>query len=262
MSIIAQVKDGKVVDSSVSTVADSASTREVNNSMDKDAFLQLLVAQMQYQDPLEPTSNTEYVAQLATFSELEAMTNLNESMSISRASELVGKTVTVQATSATTGEVTEAIGVVDYVLVENNKAYLVIDGDPYSIDDLSGIMTEDYWNIYQDMVGDQTSETAQKVMAAIAQLPEEVTLEHADYVAAVRKAYTELSADEKNQVTNDALYKLIQAEHTIAKLTAEKERNDAANGTGSADGADSDNEDNADTDDTNGTDQTEGSGNA
>ena len=69
---------------------------------------------MQYQDPLEPTSNTEYVAQLATFSELEAMTNLNESMAISRASELIGKKVTVQKVSATTGDITATAGNVDY----------------------------------------------------------------------------------------------------------------------------------------------------
>lgn len=229
MGITAPVKDGKIVDGTVSTAADSAATREVSNSMDKDAFLQLLVAQMKYQDPLEPTSNTEYVAQLATFSELEAMTNLNESMSISRASELVGKHVSIQTTSATTGEITEAEGMVDYVLVENNKAYLVIEGNPYAIDDLSSIMTDDYWDDYQESLNGQTSETAVTIMAAIASLPEDtadITLENKDFIAAIRKAYESLSSDEKLEVQDDYLVRLIKAENRIKKLEAEQSRND------------------------------------
>ena len=230
MGITAPVKDGKIVESSVSAAADSDKTREVSNSMDKDAFLQLLVAQMKYQDPLEPTSNTEYVAQLATFSELEAMTNLNESMSVSRASELVGKKVTIQTTSATTGEITEAQGTVDYVLVENNKAYLVIDGNPYSIDDLSSVMTDDYWKQYQDALQGETSETAVTIMAAIATLPEDtadITLEHKDFVAAIRKAYDGLSSDDKLQVQDDYLVRLIKAENRIKKLEAEQAKDSA-----------------------------------
>ena len=225
MGITAPVKEGKIVESTVASVADSAKTREVSNSMDKDAFLQLLVAQMQYQDPLEPTSNTEYVAQLATFSELEAMTNLNESMSISRASELVGKKVTIQTTSATTGEITEAQGTVDYVIVESNKAYLVIDGSPYSIDDLSSIMTDDYWKKYQDSISEDVSETAATIMTAIASLPEDtadITLEHKELVTAIRKAYDDLSTENKLQVEDDYLVRLIKAENRIAKLEAEQ----------------------------------------
>lgn len=57
-----------------------------NDEMDKNAFLKLLVTQLQNQDPLEPTDNTEFVAQLAQFSSLEGINNLNASMaSITRA---------------------------------------------------------------------------------------------------------------------------------------------------------------------------------
>ncbi|MFP6582275.1 MAG: flagellar hook capping FlgD N-terminal domain-containing protein [Candidatus Hydrogenedentota bacterium] len=48
-------------------------------TLDKDAFLQLLVLQMQNQDPLEPMNNGDMLAQLAQFSSLEAQTNLNDS---------------------------------------------------------------------------------------------------------------------------------------------------------------------------------------
>lgn len=44
--------------------------------LSKDAFLQLLVTQMQYQDPLQPMDNSQFLAQLAQFSALEQMTNV------------------------------------------------------------------------------------------------------------------------------------------------------------------------------------------
>ncbi|HNW92144.1 MAG TPA: flagellar hook capping FlgD N-terminal domain-containing protein [bacterium] len=49
------------------------------NTLGKDAFLTLLVTEMEYQDPLDPMSNTESIAQLAQFSALEQMENLNAS---------------------------------------------------------------------------------------------------------------------------------------------------------------------------------------
>ena len=55
--------------------------REVpDQTLDKDDFLELLLVQMQNQDPLEPMDNTESIAQMAEFSALEQMTNLNTSM--------------------------------------------------------------------------------------------------------------------------------------------------------------------------------------
>ena len=100
MAIIQAVQDGKVVDTSASSQSLSNVTKSDNSSLDKEAFLQLLVAQMKYQDPLEPTSNTEYISQLATFSSLEEMQNLNSTMETSQATNLVGKTVIMKVTSA------------------------------------------------------------------------------------------------------------------------------------------------------------------
>ena len=46
--------------------------------LDKDAFMQLLVTQLKNQDPLAPTDNQEFIAQLAQFSSLEEMQGVNE----------------------------------------------------------------------------------------------------------------------------------------------------------------------------------------
>ena len=65
MSLIAPVEDGKIVETQSQSSLDKAKKNSSSNGMDKDAFLQLLVAQMRYQDPLEPTSNTEFISQYA-----------------------------------------------------------------------------------------------------------------------------------------------------------------------------------------------------
>ncbi|MBA1200815.1 flagellar hook assembly protein FlgD [Pseudomonas capeferrum] len=88
----------------------SALTSASNDALGKDAFLQLLVTQMQNQNPLDPQDNGEFVAQLAQFSSLEGITSLNDSVtSIAgalgssqalQASSLVGRSVVVQSDKA------------------------------------------------------------------------------------------------------------------------------------------------------------------
>ena len=87
----------------------TASASSKNDALGKDAFLQLLVTQMQNQNPLEPQDNGEFVAQLAQFSSLESMTNLTttvdsiaslyQSSQALQASSLVGRSVIVNAGS-------------------------------------------------------------------------------------------------------------------------------------------------------------------
>lgn len=140
MSVIAQVKDGKLIQS---VTTSKENEKKASNALDKDAFLQLLVAQMKYQDPLEPTSNTEYISQLATFSSLEEMQNLNSAMTLQRASQLVGQYVFMKVTDSN-GKTTYPEGTVDYVTYENNKAYLSINDTLYSIDDLESVADAAY----------------------------------------------------------------------------------------------------------------------
>ena len=64
-----------------SDVASSVQETTVDNgTMTKEDFLLLLVTQLKYQDPLEPQSNTEMAAQLAQYSQLETLNNIQETM--------------------------------------------------------------------------------------------------------------------------------------------------------------------------------------
>lgn len=127
-----------------STVASTTSTSS-NDALGKEEFLQLLTTQMQYQDPLDPQDNSEYVAQLAQFSALEQMTNLNDtattlsdttstistSLLVAQASGLIGKEVTWTDSSdaVQTGKVT-SVKITDgtpYVVVDNSDVVDISD---------------------------------------------------------------------------------------------------------------------------------------
>lgn len=147
MSVIAQVVDGQIVESSSQASLKSESTSK-GSTMDKEAFLQLLVAQMKYQDPLEPTSNTETVSQYAQFAQVESIQNMSSTMELQRASSMVGQEVYVKATGKN-GESTLLQGKVEYVVYENGKPYLAINESLYSLEDLYTVADKEYLAAYE-----------------------------------------------------------------------------------------------------------------
>lgn len=114
------------------------------NSLGKDAFLKLLCAQLQYQDPLNPQTDTEFVAQLAQYSQLEELQNLTSTNENSQALGLVGKDVIIQTTNSSTGKTVTVSGTVDYVTYVNGEAKLSVNDTLYSIDDLYSVIDSDY----------------------------------------------------------------------------------------------------------------------
>ena len=67
----------------------------------KDDFLKLMIAQLQAQDPLQPANGTEYVSELAQFTQLEQTTNLATSNERAGAVQLIGRTVAYTDPSGT-----------------------------------------------------------------------------------------------------------------------------------------------------------------
>ncbi|RKI44242.1 hypothetical protein D7V86_03695 [bacterium D16-51] len=117
--------------------------RKVGSELGKEDFLLLLVTQMQYQDPLDPADNTDFVAQLAQFSALEQMSNLNQTVSNNSAYALIGQEVLVRITSST-GDVQEVQGSVQKVTLKNGEAYVTIEGKEYSYEDVVQVIDQGY----------------------------------------------------------------------------------------------------------------------
>ena len=90
--------------------------RKVQRDLGKDDFLKLLITQLSNQDPTSPMENTEFIAQMAQFSSLEQMTNMNQefakmnSMLVSsQAVGTIGKTVDITLGDTKTTGVVEAV---------------------------------------------------------------------------------------------------------------------------------------------------------
>nr|MCR5546758.1 flagellar hook capping protein [Lachnospiraceae bacterium] len=92
MSLVQEISNGEVLSDKTKT---SSSTTTSSTDSTKEMFLQLLVTEMQYQDPLEPTDNSQYVQQMATFSQVEALNTMSDKMSNLQAGSLVGNYVTI-----------------------------------------------------------------------------------------------------------------------------------------------------------------------
>lgn len=119
-------------------------TEEVKNQgeLDKDSFIQLLVTQMKYQDPLEPMDNTEMIAQLAQFTALEQMMNVAQVGNKQLASNMIGKYVQYSYTDSTTGQSSYQVGKVDYVNINGETPVLGIGDKEISIEDVYNVVDE------------------------------------------------------------------------------------------------------------------------
>lgn len=209
MSLVAPVEEGKIITSASSSESTKAST---STGMDKEAFLQLLVAQMKYQDPLEPTSNTEYVSQYAQFSQVESLQNMSSSMDLQRASSLVGKNVYVQTTT-NSGESKYVQGIVDYVSFEGGKAYVYINENRYSLDEVQSIVDEAYFEAYN---------LATELVVGINKLPNIAVLDLADAetVDELNKTYSNMTEYQKTFVAKEKVETLQKYVDKIAELRA------------------------------------------
>ena len=184
MALVAPGTNGKV--ESVSTEETKKEQAKATGSdLGYDQFLQILCAEMQYQDPLEPTSNTEYIAQLATFSQLESTLDLNDKVTSSMANDLVGKYVIMKTTSSTTGET--------------------------SIDDLDTVSTPEY------MDGVTMAKTFSTMIAKLPSVSK-LTISDEGSLKEARKYYDALTDYQKKFVSTTDVETLEALEKQMSKL--------------------------------------------
>lgn len=115
------------------------------SALGKDQFLQLLITQLKHQDPINPVEDKEFIAQLAQFSSLEQMQNLNTTLgdmmlaqqkltALGQATTMIGKEVELF-----TKEGESLFGTVSGVQFKNGWPELIVDGKLYDFTEVVSI---------------------------------------------------------------------------------------------------------------------------
>lgn len=232
--MIGKVEDGKLVESNSAASLAQGAKKTSNSTVSKDQFLQLLVAQMKYQDPLEPTSNTEYISQYATFSELEQMQNMSASLEMARASQLVGQTVLLDVTDSS-GRTTTVQGNVDYVVYENGKTYLSVNGELYSMDDLNTVADPAYLDAYFKAANFLNDYNRLPALAVL-------TIDNREAVEKLNETYQNMTDYEKKFISPDYVNGLAKYVERMAELVKSAEEASSSNDTETDAGEDDDTE--------------------
>jgi flagellar basal-body rod modification protein FlgD len=103
--------------STTNNTAEQQRVKKSNDELGKDEFLNLLITQLRYQDPMNPMEDKEFISQMAQFSSLEQMQNMSTALLSTQASSMIGKAVTW----------TDSDGYVQSGVV---KAVKIVDGQP------------------------------------------------------------------------------------------------------------------------------------
>ena len=208
MAIVQPIKDGQVVVDEAA--AKKSSESDKSNTYDKEMFLKLLVAEMQYQDPLEPTSNTEYVAELASFSQIEAVQAVQQQMTTLEANSLVGKYVILLD-----GE-TYVSGKVDYVMTKDDEMFLSVNEKLYNINKLDSVCDAEYYN---GVLGSQTFAEMINALPGVYTL----TLQDEEKLTSARKYYDDMTDYQQQFVSADNVKTLESLEERMEVLKAASE---------------------------------------
>lgn len=105
----------------------------------KNDFLQLLITQVQHQDPLNPSSDTDFIAQMAQFSSLEQMQNLNRTFAYQSGMTMMGKYISADITDPVTGDTKYIDGIVESVRILNGEVHAVVAGNDVPLDKISRV---------------------------------------------------------------------------------------------------------------------------
>ena len=212
MSIVLPIDHGKIPEKPAAKESEQRS----KNKESKDMFMKLLVAEMQHQDPLEPTDNSQYVQQLYSMSQTESILSVQEDVEEMAVKSLVGKFVSARdPKNESFGE-----GKVDSVAKLDGIWKISINGKVYPASGIQEIHDTEYYI---------SVTTAEALKNMINKLPSEENLglgDKADLEKAV-KLFNSLSERGKGFLTQEAIKKL---NALVAKMNAMTKANGGNSG--------------------------------
>lgn len=213
-----------------------------NELVNSETFMKLLVAEMTNQNPLEPTSNTEFISQLATFSQMEYSRTSSTYAMANYASSLVGKTAT--ASKMDGKNLVTKTGVVESVTknASSNSYTVKIDGETFDLSKITAVKetvkddesTDSDLSGIQNALGESIARASSMVgmFASVKKTEDGITTEDNGFIASIKVKDGVISA-----VINNREYKLSDiTEVTYATIIDDDGKTDAPDN--KTDGAD------------------------
>lgn len=122
--------------------SEGAQPRGTEGFFSSESFLKILAVELQNQDPLEPMSNSDYIAQMASFSNLDYQSKIADGLSalalssgLTQGAALIGKSVSYLSASA----VDPLSGVVERLTVSDGVVTLVVNGEEVALADVTEV---------------------------------------------------------------------------------------------------------------------------
>ena len=191
------------------TTREAPQSTDANSELGQDAFLKLLVAQLKYQDPLNPADGAEFLAQTAQFTMVEKLSDLEAqgqstvtSQQQMQAAQLVGRQVTYVDS---TGSLVE--GVVESAEYTPDGQSLTIDGQAVELDNITKVVGNNRVDGASEAVSALGPSLASSLTPALVEAIQEASAGTADSDAEVDSA-AEVSSDhdrEAESTSTDAL---------------------------------------------------------
>ena len=191
------------------TTREAPQSTDANSELGQDAFLKLLVAQLKYQDPLNPADGAEFLAQTAQFTMVEKLSDLEAqgqstvtSQQQMQAAQLVGRQVTYVDS---TGNLVE--GVVESAEYTPDGQSLTIDGQAVELDNITKVVGNNRVDGASEAVNALGPSLASSLTPALVEAIQEASAGTADSDAEVDSA-AEVSSDhdqEAESTSTDAL---------------------------------------------------------
>ena len=118
---------------STSTSSNTSSKKSGTSGLGESDFLNLLITQLKNQNPLEPMKDTDFIAQLANFSNLQQMTSVNTNISTMNAAGLIGKEITTSDGLS---------GTVSQVSINAGTPSIYVGSKKYAMSDITNITND------------------------------------------------------------------------------------------------------------------------
>ena len=205
-----------------------------NELVNSETFMQLLVAEMTNQDPLEPTSNTEFISQLATFSQMQYARDSSTYAMANYAASLVGKTAT--ASKMDGKNLVTKTGVVESVTRnESKKSYMVkIDGESFDLSKITAVRdtvkdgeSENTGALTGNALGESIARASAMVgmYASVEKIEDGITTKDSGFIASIKVKDGAITA-----VINNREYKLTDiTEVTYATIVDDDKSDNTGN---------------------------------